>query len=381
MILDGLVSEVPVSGSRFTVEYRLAGNEADAYAMAQDICVEQTVECPIGILPDRIRQNILGRVESIEKAPDGAHRARIGFPVEVAGTELTQLLNVIFGNVSIKPGIRVEHVEFSETLLRNFRGPRFGRNGLREVVHAQGRALFSTALKPMGLKAAGLAELAGQFATGGIDVIKDDHGLANQPFADFRERVSRCADAVNAVNQKAGLHSIYAPNVTAPADEILERARYARQMGAGGLLIAPGLTGFDAMRCLADDDGLGLPILSHPAFQGTYVLSPDHGISHQVLFGLLPRLAGADATIYPNYGGRFSFTQDECRSIVRGTEMPAGKLRPIFPAPGGGMRMDRAPELAAFYGPDTIFLIGGGLISAGPDLVENCRQFRRLIES
>ncbi len=380
MELAGLVSKFPVSGSRFTVEYRLAGDDADAYAMAQDICVEQTVECPVGILPDRIRRDILGRVEQFEKEADGAFRAQISFPVESAGGELTQLLNVIFGNVSIKPGIRVEAVDLPHNLLGMFRGPRFGRRGLRELLRATGRALFSTALKPMGLSAAGLAELAGQFAAGGIDIIKDDHGLANQPFANFRERVARCAEAVRSANQRTGLQCIYAPNVTARGEAIPERATYAKQMGAGALLIAPGLTGFDAMRSLADNDELAMPVLSHPAFQGTYIVSPNHGISHQVLFGVLPRLAGADATIYPNYGGRFSFTQDECRAIVRGTEISLGHIPTIFPAPGGGMRVDRAPELAAFYGPDTIFLIGGGLMSAGPDLVENCRAFRRMIE-
>ena len=69
-----------------------------------------------------------------------------------------------------------------------------------------------------------------------------------------------------------------------------------------GLLIAPGRAGLDSMRRLAEDDGIGLPIFSHPAFQGTYVMSREHGISHQALFGQLPRLAGADATI--------SFTSD-----------------------------------------------------------------------
>ena len=32
------------------------------------------------------------------------------------------------------------------------------------------------------------------------------------------------------------------------------------------------------------------------------------GFSHKVLLGILPRLAGADATIFPNFGGRFGFS-------------------------------------------------------------------------
>jgi ribulose-bisphosphate carboxylase large chain len=104
-------------------------------------------------------------------------------------------------------------------------------------------------------------------------------------------------------------------------------------------------------------------------------------MSHQLLFGQLPRLAGADATIYPNFGGRFGFTRDECLSIVRGTEMDMGSVKPIFPVAGGGMGLDHVPEILDAYGRDVILLIGGGLMTPGANLVENCRRFRALIES
>ena len=103
-------------------------------------------------------------------------------------------------------------------------------------------------------------------------------------------------------------------------------------------------------------------------------------MSHGVIFGQLARLAGADATIFPNFGGRFSFSREECADIVRGTELPMGHVRTIFPAPGGGMSLARVPEMLETYGRDLIFLIGGGLFKQGPDLVENCRHFRKMVE-
>ena len=376
------VSPSPVSGSRFSVLYRLDGDEATAQRRAQDICLEQTVEIPEVLVPEgMIRDHVLGRIEALEVRPDGSYSARISYAVEIAGPGLTQLLNVFFGNISIKPGIRAERLDLPETMLRSFRGPRWGRGGLRERLGVPTRPLLCTALKPLGLSAEGLAGLAYQFALGGIDIIKDDHGLADQGFACFRERAQRCAEAVARANRETGGRSIYVPNVTAPSDEILSRARHAKATGAGGLLVAPGLTGLDVMRCLADDDGLALPIFTHPAFQGTYVLHPASGMSHQVLFGQLPRLAGADATIYPNFGGRFGFTRDECLRIVQGTEMDMGHLRPIFPTPGGGMSLERVPEMLEAYGQDVILLIGGGLMTPGSDLVATCRRFRALIDS
>jgi ribulose-bisphosphate carboxylase large chain len=133
------------------------------------------------------------------------------------------------------------------------------------------------------------------------------------------------------------------------------------------------------MRVLAEDDGIGLPVLTHPALQGSFVTGRG-GMSHGVIFGQLARLAGADATIFPNFGGRFSFSREECRDIVQGTEVPMGNLRSIFPAPGGGMSLERVPDMLETYGRDLIFLIGGGLFRHGPDLIENCRYFRRLVE-
>jgi ribulose-bisphosphate carboxylase large chain len=146
-------------------------------------------------------------------------------------------------------------------------------------------------------------------------------------------------------------------------------------------MIAPGLAGWDAIRLLAADDTFALPIFSHPAWLGTLVINSDHGLTHQVVFGQLPRLAGADATILLNYGGRFPFSQQDCQDIVRGATSPLGSYPPIFPVPAGGMTMAHLAAMYSFYGPHVIFLIAGDLYASGPDLVANARQFRREIES
>jgi ribulose-bisphosphate carboxylase large chain len=232
----------------------------------------------------------------------------------------------------------------------------------------------------MGLSPTALAEQAFQFAAGGIDIIKDDHGLANQPFATFAERTERCAESVHKGAQKSGSSILYAPNITGPQDEVVKRAHFAKAKGAGAVLICPGLTGFDAMRHLANDASFGLPILAHPAFLGSFVTSPDNGISPYTLFGQLMRLAGADASIFPHFGGRFGFSLDECREVADGSMSPLGVSQSIFPAPGGGMSLKRIPELREFYGDDVMFLVGGDLVKNGPDIEKNCAMFREMVE-
>lgn len=368
-------------GERFSIVYHIRGARAQARATAEDICFEQTVELPAALVTQAdLRDRVIGRLEGFRALESSLFEATLSFPAEIVGGELTQLLNVIFGNISLKPGIRVAQLALSESVLRAFNGPRFGRAGLRDWLSVYARPLLCTALKPMGLSAAELADLAGQFALGGIDIVKDDHGLTDQPFCPFEERVERCGEAVARVNHGAGMRCVYMPNVTAPADRLIERALFAKRAGAGGLLIAPGLTGLDAMRQLADDERLGLPLLAHPALHGAFVAHADAGMSHYALFGQIYRLAGADAVIFPNYGGRFSFTRAECLNLAAGTACHMGEVRPIFPVPAGGMNLSRVPEMREVYGREVIFLIGGGLRSHGPELVENCRHFRRLVE-
>ncbi len=368
------------SGGRFPVTYRIFGTEKEARAKAADICIEQTVEFPADEVPEGIiRDHVFGRIESFERIDPESFAAVISYAAEIAAGELTQLLNVIFGNSSIKLGIRVEHLDFPGSLLEKFRGPRFGREGFRKLFNAPKRPLLATAVKPMGLSCAELADLAYRFALGGMDIIKDDHGLTDQCCSPFGERVKRCAEAVHRANRESGGSSIFIANITAPVREVLKRARIAKDAGAGGLMAAPGLIGFDLMREVADDDSIGLPVMTHPAFQGSFVTSRS-GMSHGVIFGQLARIAGADATVFPNFGGRFSFSREECKEIAAATAAPMGHLKPIFPAPGGGMSLERVPDMIETYGQDLIFLIGGGLFKHGPDLVENCRYFRKMAE-
>jgi ribulose-bisphosphate carboxylase large chain len=364
-----------VNGKRFSVVYRIGGDKESARRIAADICVEQTVEFPPQCLPPGvIPEEIVGRVESFEPEAghDAAWRAEISFAYELAAGEFTQFLNVVFGNISIKRNIQVTAIRPGACLDGALAGPRYGVEGIRRLVGVHGRPLVFSAIKPMGLSARDMGKLAGQFALGGVDLIKDDHGLSNQVFAPFEDRVKYCAGAVAEANAKTGGKTVYLPNVSAPAEILLERAARAKELGAGGVILSPGLTGLDGLRAAAAS--CGVPVFAHPAFLGSYAINPD-GISCAVLFGALMRLAGADATIFPNYGGRFPLTKDECLSIASACREESSNLKPIFPCPAGGMEIEKIGDMIQSYGKDTLILIGGGLFSMGGDLVSNCRRF------
>jgi S-methyl-5-thioribulose 1-phosphate isomerase len=283
---------------------------------------------------------------------------------------------VLWGNSALLPGIRLADFTLPDSLLDVMPGPQFGIQGLREMFDAPSRPLLATALKPMGLSAERLAAFAHDLALGGMDMIKDDHSLANQPFAPFVERVQRCAEAVAEANSKSGYNSVYMPSVNAPYDQLEARVEAAMDAGAGALLVLPGITSFDQMRYLATR--VDVPIMGHPAFLGSYSASPTGGVAHGKLYGTMMRLAGADLSVYPNYGGRFSFTRAECRDVATALKEPLGDINPAFPSPGGGMTLARVDEIVEFYGNDVALLIGGDLYR-GDDMVATAAGFRAAV--
>ena len=366
-----------VSGERLTVAYRI--EDPDPEARAQHIVIEQTIEFPEHLVgDDSIRAHLIGRLENFAKIDERAARADISYAVEATGVALPQMLNVIFGNISLQPGIRVIDIRFPDVILERFRGPRFGRAGLRALLNEPDYPLFCTALKPLGLGPEALARQAGEYARGGFHLIKDDDGLANQPMAPFRERVPRILEAVARENARRDAPALYLPALNGASDELVENARWAVEQGAGGFLVLAGIAGLDTMRRFAEDDSLGVPILAHPSMLGSFVTSPSAGIAHSVIFGTLPRLAGADATIFPSYGGRFAFAESDCRAIVAATGAPLGTLRTNFPSPGGGMRFRNIPDMVRTYGRDVMHLVGGALHDGDDGIAVRCR---RLIDS
>lgn len=365
---------------RFTVTYHVTGQEDEIAKRALGIALEQTIELPANLAtPGFVADEVVGQILSTEALGGDVWEVKISYHPDAAGGELTQLLNVIFGNSSIQSGIRLASFELPEAMMAQFKGPRFGVADLRELVGVPEKPLIQTALKPMGTDAKGLAELAYKFALGGVDVIKDDHGLANQVWAPFEERVEACVAAVNKANAETGGKTVYAPNVSGDFNAVMKRAKFAKQAGAGALLLCPGLTGFDAMRTIADDDSIALPIIAHPSLLGGNVTSRESGFSHRVLFGQIARLCGADSSVYPNYGGRFGFSKQECLSIVDGCLSAWGHLKTVFPTPGGGMTLDRVEDMQATYGNEVMYLIGGGLYGLTDDLVKSTRIFREAL--
>ena len=224
----------------FSVTYALhVPTYEEAKQVAWSIQVEQTIEFPYELLGESDpRRHMVGQLLSLTETED-CFLAKIAYPVETSGLEVTQFLNVVFGNSSLQPHIWVVDIELCPSLVDAFQGPKFGLAGIRELCQTPTRPMIQAVIKPMGTPNEELARMCHAYTMGGADVIKDDHGLTNQSFSPFKDRVLRCAHAVQEANAKSGHHTLYAANVSGDGTDVLERAHYAKEVGATALMVAP----------------------------------------------------------------------------------------------------------------------------------------------
>lgn len=355
-------------GLRLTAVYHVSDDAARIDARARAIAVEQSVEMPLEAIADpAVLADVVGRVEDVRELAPSRFEVRIGLAVATTGPEAGQLLNMLFGNTSIHADVDLVDAVFPDAVTAAFGGPRHGLAGLRRMVGAGPRALTCSALKPQGLSPAALADLAQRFARGGIDFIKDDHGLADQAAAPFAERVPRIAEAVRA-GCRGAVPTRYLPSLSGNLDDLRRQLAIVGSAGLDTVLIAPMVTGLAAFHTVVRENP-GVAFMAHPAMAGAARIAPPF------LLGRLFRMLGADATVFPNHGGRFGYSPATCESLAAAALAPWHGLAATVPVPAGGMTPARVPEMLDFYGSDVMLLIGGGLLAAGDRIPEETAAF------
>jgi ribulose-bisphosphate carboxylase large chain len=343
------------------VTYHVRAHAADIESVAAALALEQSVEVPADVVRDRwVRDHVMGRVDRIDPIGADSFSVAIRLALATTGLDAAQTINMLFGNSSLHAHVELVDASFPPEFGAGYPGPRHGIDGIRRSSGVQGRPLTCAALKPQGLPVERLAALAHTFALGGIDVIKDDHGLADQSYSPFAARVAACRRALERAERETGRPCLYAPSLVGSPRALEKQARIARDEGAQMVLVAPALIGLPAFQELVSEV-LDVPVLAHPSYAGAARVAP------AFLLGTLFRLLGADAVIFPNAGGRFAYDAHTCAAIADRCRRPWSGRRPVLPVPAGGMSVERAAQIVRSYGDDTMLLVGGSLLSAGEE--------------
>ncbi len=370
--------DAAVEHGQVIAHYKLRCTSEQVGAIASALCFEHTVELsPSLIGAGYLATEIAGRTGDVSQIDATTFACEIRYPAAAASGGLTTLLTLVMGNAGFFPEVELTGLDLPESLQKAFLGPKFGIEGLRQNLGRLEGPITGTALKPLGASATELAAIAGQMAEGGIEILKEDDGISTQAYAPFAERVARCSAAVREAADRSNNTCLYFPNITGPQETLIDRAMFAQDAGAGGVELLPGPMGLDSVRMLAELPDLKIPVAVHSAWTGGMCRPPNPALSYAVAFGLLPRLAGADISIMPGFGGRFGLPKNACRETADILGSPIGGTSSTLPMVGGGLTFDRIDEYVSLYGNDVILLISGALFEADGTLIENCREFVR----
>jgi ribulose-bisphosphate carboxylase large chain len=326
-----------------------------------------------------------GRAYRIEDVPgdDTAFFAFIAYPIDLfeegsVVNVFTSLVGNVFGFKAIR-SLRLEDVRFPLAYVKTCGGPPNGIQVERDLLGKYGRPLLGCTIKPkLGLSAKNYGRAVYEVLRGGLDFAKDDENINSQPFNRWRDRFMFVQDAtLNAQNETGEVKGSYL-NVTAPTfEQMMERAEFAKEIGAPIIMHDYITGGFTANTSLANwcrKNGMLLHI--HRAMHAVLDRNPHHGIHFRVLTKIL-RLSGGDhlhsGTVVGKLEGdraatlgwvdlmRESFIpEDRSRGIF--FDQDWGSMPGVMPVASGGIHVWHMPALVAIFGDDSCLQFGGGTL-------------------
>jgi 2,3-diketo-5-methylthiopentyl-1-phosphate enolase len=315
-------------------------------------------------------------------APERHYVIQVAFPELNFGPQIPMLLTSVVGNICMGGRIKVLDLRLPERYVAGFQGPKFGIQGVRELLGVQGRPLLNNMIKPCtGYTPEVGVELFRAAAMGGCDIIKDDELIANASFNEIQARVRLYMEAERQVYEQTGEHTLYTVNVTDEVPQVFENARRAVELGCNAIMVNYLAVGLPVLRALAEDPAINVPILAHMDVAGAFYMSEWHGISSHLVLGKLPRLAGADIVVFPAPYGKAPVLPEKFQRVAQNLAFPLYQLRPAFPMPSGGITPKMVPTVVKDLGPDIVIGSGGGIHAHPQGPVAGARAFRQAIQA
>lgn len=308
---------------------------------------------------------------------------QIAYPISNFSTSMSALMTILFGNISASGMIRLIDVAFPKKFIAQFQGPKFGVQGLRDVLGVPERPLLNAMIKPnIGWTPDEGAELFYRACKGGVDVIKDDElMLADSAFCPLVERVTKFMAAEKRVFEETGEHSLYAVNISDETAKVRDNAYRVLEAGGNCLMVNVYTTGFDTLKMLADDPNINVPILAHVNFAGTMASSTYTGISAPLLVGKITRLAGGDFQINGHPFGKFPVSYKLFYRCFKFFTQPWWNIRPMMYACSGGTTQLAVEKIVKAVGTDVMLAAGGG-VHGHPDGSEaGAKSMRQAIDA
>jgi len=264
---------------------------------AEAIAAEQSTGTWTGIstLDEDVFRNYGGKVVDIK-----GDIVYIAFPEEdfcIENGGVPQILSIIAGNLfglEALHGVRLEDVEFPSGIMKKYKGPKFGADGLRKILDRPEKPLVGTIVKPkIGLSPKDTAKYVYEAGSGGLTNSKDDETLVDQKFCPIEARTKAIAEALDKLKEE-GHRMVHAVNVSTNGERIVQLAEDVQSWGAKQIMVDVITCGFAAVQALAEDPNIKVPIHVHRTMHGAFTKDPHHGVAMLPITKLV-RMCGGDA--------------------------------------------------------------------------------------
>lgn len=308
---------------------------------------------------------------------------QIGFPIiNIKGDGIPMLLTSVIGNISITHGLKLVDLAFPKAYLEDFKGPKFGIDGLRKHLNVPERPLLNNMVKPCtGHTCDVAADLVYQAAVGGCDVVKDDELIANPSFNTLEDRITAVMESIDRANSEKGEKTLYTINITSKFPEMFEYADKMVEMGANALMINYLTAGFEALRAVCEDPSIKVPVLGHMDFAGAYIGGPWTGLTSMLVLAKLPRICGADTVVIPAPYGKAEILDERYEQNLKALRFPLQHIKPTLPMPSGGITPGMVEKCMKEAGNDILIGSGGGIHSHPDGPISGARAFRQAIDA
>lgn len=312
------------------------------------------------------------------------HLAKIAYPQALFEKgSVVQILSSLGGNIYGMKGVknlRWLDVEMPESFCNKFKGPAFGAKRVRKHFGVKHRPLLGTIVKPkVGLTAKQHAKVAYNAWLGGCDIVKDDENLTDMSFNRFERRVRETLKMKEKAEKETGEVKAYMPNISAPADEMLKRAKLVKKLGGSYIMIDIIACGFSALQYIRNQD-LEMIIHAHRAGHATFTRNPKHGISMLVV-AKLARLAGVDQLHIGTAVGKMHGSKEEVLPIHRALSERMAKLKTVVSVCSGGLHPGHVPALLKIFGKSIIIQAGGGIHGHKLGTIAGAKAMRQAIDA
>jgi ribulose-bisphosphate carboxylase large chain len=302
---------------------------------------------------------LAARVFSME-----GNTAKIAYPIELFEQgNMPNILSSVAGNVfglKALKNLRLNDFELPAKLVRSFKGPQFGIQGIRSLLKVPERPLVGTIIKPkLGLKTKDHARVAYEAWAGGCDIVKDDENLSSQKFNPFEERIVKTLEGRDKAEEETGERKVYMANITAETETMLKRAEYVRDHGGEYVMVDILTCGWSALQTLRDQN-FKLMIHAHRAGHAAFTKNLKHGIAMRVI-AKVARIIGVDQLHVGTIVGKMSETKEEVLENIDALKMEMSGLKPVLPVASGGLHPKLVSALIEYFGKDFVIQAGGGI--------------------